>query len=156
MWLYNGEEFTEEMINKNYGFVYIIKNLQTYKKYIGKKFFYSKRTLPPLKGKKRKRHIIKESNWKSYYGSSKSLHDDIKKYGKLNFYREIISIHPNKTETNYHELKLQIMLDVLQETDINGERVYYNENINRIFYPSDKYIRERKILHENYREFSNE
>jgi len=156
MWNYKGETFTQDNVENHYGFVYMIVNNLTGKKYIGKKVFYSKITRPPLKGKKRKRRMIKTSNWEKYWGSSKYLNEDIKKLGKDNFTREIISLHPDKTEINYHELKLQVMLDVLQSTNKNDERLYYNENINRIFYPSDKYKEERRILHENYTEFNNE
>ena len=70
MWSYNGKEFTSEMIEEYVGFVYIITNLETNMKYVGKKLFTSKRTLPPLKGKTRKRKVVKESDWMEYYGSS--------------------------------------------------------------------------------------
>ena len=72
-WTYNDTALTEPPTNA-YGFVYNIRNLITGQEYIGKKFFYSKRTLPPLKGKKRKRHVVKESDWKKYTSSS----DDVK------------------------------------------------------------------------------
>ena len=52
-WKYNGEEFTEDLIGDNYGFVYEIINLTNNKKYIGKKFFYSAKT-KQVKGKKKK------------------------------------------------------------------------------------------------------
>jgi len=39
-WTYKSEDFTEDLIGDNYGFVYIITNQVTNKKYIGKKFFY--------------------------------------------------------------------------------------------------------------------
>ena len=43
MWLYNDQEFTEDMIGDNVGFVYLITNLQNGRKYIGKKTFWFKR-----------------------------------------------------------------------------------------------------------------
>ena len=70
---------TPKDIKKYAGFVYLITNIKTGKKYIGKKFFWSKRTLKPLKGKKTKRRVTKESDWKNYYGSCKKLLEDIKK-----------------------------------------------------------------------------
>ena len=66
-WIYKDTEFTETDILDNYGFVYEITNIQTGKKYIGKKFFYSQKT-KIVKGKK-KRHKI-ESDWKTYHGSN--------------------------------------------------------------------------------------
>jgi len=68
MWYYKGEEFTSEMIGDYIGFVYCITDLSTSKKYIGKKNFKSTRKLKPLKGKTRKRTVVKESDWKSYFG----------------------------------------------------------------------------------------
>ena len=49
------------------GFVYKIIHLPTNKYYIGKKSLSQKRTLPPLKGYKRKRIVISESNWQNYW-----------------------------------------------------------------------------------------
>ena len=151
MWLYDDKEFTDEMIGDNYGFVYQITHILSGKRYIGRKYFYSKRTLPPLKGKKRKRHVIKESNWKVYYGSCKHLTKEIKLYGKDAYKREIISMHIDKGSTNYHELSLQIHLNVLQALNEKGERAFYNDNIFNRFYQSDKYNKERIKLHEKYR-----
>ena len=88
-WIYQGlkfnpdEPFTYEKYGKEwYGFVYVITNRALNKKYIGKKFFWSKKTLPPLKGKKRKRRSIIESNWRDYYGSSANLMEDVETQGK--------------------------------------------------------------------------
>ena len=68
-WFYNGGEFSD--IPEDYiGFVYSITQLDTDKKYVGKKLFWSKKTLPPLKGKNRKRRKIVESDWQDYFGSS--------------------------------------------------------------------------------------
>jgi hypothetical protein len=61
MWYYNGEEFTSEMIGDYVGFVYLITDLSNGKKYVGKKTLMSKRKLPPLKGKTRRRTKIIEN-----------------------------------------------------------------------------------------------
>jgi len=60
-WHYNGKPFTSEMIEDNLGFVYIVTDKRNGKDYIGKKGLVSKRKLPPLKGKKRKRIKIVET-----------------------------------------------------------------------------------------------
>lgn len=41
MWIYNGKEVTEDVMEGNLGFVYLITNLQTGKKYVGKKSEFS-------------------------------------------------------------------------------------------------------------------
>ena len=40
-WLYEGEPFTTDDIGEFFGFVYRITNLQSGKKYIGRKYFWS-------------------------------------------------------------------------------------------------------------------
>jgi len=104
-------------ISKYQGFVYIITNKKTGKYYIGKKFFWSKRTLKPLKGKKRKRHRIVESDWETYWGSSKKLLSDIDKYGKKAFTRNIIVPCETKFDCAYWELHFQMENKVLFDSD---------------------------------------
>lgn len=71
-WTYNGRPITEikDMPEGTIGFIYKITNHQTGEYYIGKKSLYSKRTLPPLKGYKRKRKVVKESKWLEYRSSN--------------------------------------------------------------------------------------
>ena len=123
-WLYNGEEYNPEEAPKEYqGFVYRITEIDTGMKYIGKKFFWSRRTLPPLKGKKRKRKVVKESDWRDYYGSSKQLNETIEVNGKDRYKREILIMCETKGECTYHEARLQFKFDVLLRDD------YYNGQI---------------------------
>jgi hypothetical protein len=107
-----------------FGFVYCITNKVLNKSYIGKKQCVSKVKLKPLKGKKNKRVTIKESDWKSYTGSSKELNEDIIKYGKTNFSFVILEWCNSKFELSYKEIKLQIQEDVLLKEN------YYNGIIN--------------------------
>ena len=71
-WSYQGRPITEisDMPEGTIGFIYKITNHQTGEYYIGKKSLYAKRTLPPLKGYKRKRKVIKESKWLDYRSSN--------------------------------------------------------------------------------------
>ena len=59
-WKYKGNAFTSEDIGDYVGFVYIVTDNTNGMKYIGKKNFYSKTKLKPLKGQKRKRTKISE------------------------------------------------------------------------------------------------
>ena len=128
MWLYP-QEFN---IEDYFGFVYVITNTLTNKKYIGKKFFHHTKKLPPLKGMKRKRTIVKESDWKTYYGSSNILKEELKQHGKDKFKREIIKLCTNKKELTYWETKLQFAYGVLEKPD-----EYYNDNILGKFFTRD-------------------
>ena len=116
-WQYNTKDFTETDIDDNYGFVYIITNTITGKKYIGKKFFYSMKT-KVIKGKKKRYKIA--SDWQTYYGSNTELQNDVKLHGMEHFKREIIHLCKSKGECGYLEAKEQFDRSVLEAND------YYN------------------------------
>lgn len=107
-----------------YGFIYLITNITNNKKYIGKKQCQTIVKRAPLKGKKNKRHDIKETDWKSYTSSSRELNNDIETLGKSNFRFEILKWCNSKWELSYFEAKLQFELEVLLRDD------YYNGIIN--------------------------
>lgn len=116
-WIYEGKDFTEEDIGENYGFVYVITNNATGKKYVGKKFFYSMRT-KVLKGKKKRFKLA--SDWQTYYGSNTELQNDVKMLTESMFTREIIHLCKSKGECGYIEAKEQFDRGVLESND------YYN------------------------------
>jgi len=116
-WTYKGEDFTEEMIGDNYGFVYQIVNEFSGKKYIGKKFFYSSKT-KQVKGKKKRYKV--SSDWKTYYGSNSVLNEDVTTIGVEKFTREILHLCKTKGECGYLEAKEQFVRGAL-ESDL-----YYN------------------------------
>lgn len=107
-----------------FGFIYEICNTVTGRKYIGKKQCTSKLKRKPLKGKKNKRIEIRESDWKTYTGSSKELNEDIEKYGKDKFTFTILHACGSKWELGYREIKEQIARDVILRDD------YYNGILN--------------------------
>tara|TARA_Y100001937_G_scaffold42851_1_gene60621 strand:+ start:6364 stop:6813 length:450 start_codon:yes stop_codon:yes gene_type:complete len=123
-WVFEGRTFLSEDINDLYGFVYRITNIQSGKKYIGRKYFWSFRKPP---GKKRK--VKQESDWQKYYGSCPELKEDIKKYGKEIFSREILSLHETKGNCNFEETKQLFLNNVLSEALDDGSPAYYNSNI---------------------------
>ena len=122
-WTYQGkivEEISEEYI----GFVYLITNLTNGKKYIGKKLAKFKVTKKPLKGKKNKRRSTKESDWRTYWGSSDKLNEDVEHLGPENFTREILYYCTSRGELSYLEAKEQFDREVLKTDE------YYNGIIN--------------------------
>jgi len=123
-WTYNGEVFDTDNIQDHFGFVYHIQCRKTGRSYIGRKYFWSYRT---PKGKSRR--VKQESDWKKYYGSCPELKEDVKKYGKEFFNREILSLHKTKGECNYEETRQLFLNNVLREYLDNGEFAYYNSNI---------------------------
>ena len=123
-WLCEGSTFTSNDIGDFFGFVYCITNTNNGRKYIGRKYFYAFRT---PKGKKRK--VKQESDWKKYYGSCPELKEDVKLYGKLQFKREIISLHTTKGQCNYEETRQLFYNNVLTEANEHGIPKFYNSNI---------------------------
>ncbi len=109
------------------GFVYLITNELTNRKYVGRKYLWAK-TSKKVVGRKRRVRSVKESDWQTYKSSCKELVQDINKFGLENFKFEILSFHRTRAETNYEETKQQFIRDVLYSR-INGQYEYYNENI---------------------------
>jgi hypothetical protein len=116
-WTYNDIDFTEEQIGDNYGFVYIITNTVSGKKYIGKKLFYASKT-KQVKGKKKKYKA--PSDWQTYYGSNDKLAKDVLQLGQDKFTRKILHLCKTKGECSYLEAKEQFVNGVLESQD------YYN------------------------------
>ena len=120
-------------IRDSFGYVYCITNLQSGKKYIGRKYFTQRRK--PRGGK---RKVTTESDWKRYYGSSKELKQDVTKFGRNTFKREILSLHRTKGWVNYEETRQLFLNNVLSE-DAN----YYNSNILGRYMKKDYYNEQR-------------
>jgi len=133
-WLFNNEVFNDSDIGKFVGFVYLIVNNITSKKYIGRKYFHQVRK---VKGKSRRQRS--DSDWKKYYGSSKGLLDDVESLGKENFTRIILSLHTTRGDCNYEEVKQQFNQNVLEEEG------WYNENINGKWHRKPTHIAEARL-----------
>lgn len=127
-WLYENQEISnlpEDCI----GFVYLITNLMSGRKYIGKKLAkFSKTTYKTVKlknGTKKKKKIRSkvDSDWMDYYGSSVELSKDVDTLGKDNFKREILYYCNSKAQCSYIEAREQFRHQVLESTD------YYNGQI---------------------------
>lgn len=123
-WLYRDEPYdpAPDTLDpkKIYAFVYLIDDLDTGRKYIGKKvmFFKSFKTV-----KKKKKRVLKESDWREYYGSSDVLNEEIVKRGRDRFRRTILHFCPNKSTANYLEAYEQFRLGAILDPR------YYNEQI---------------------------
>ena len=122
-WTYQDEP-VEELPEDCEAFVYLITNLIDHKKYVGKKLAKFKTTKKPLKGRKNKRRGTKESDWKTYWGSSERLIADVEKHGEEQFTREILYYCPSRGVASYLEAKEQFERKVLEVDD------YYNGIIN--------------------------
>ena len=126
-WMYKEKEyaptFEEIQADGLCGFVYIITNQLTGRKYIGQKKLISI-TRRKVKGKTRRVTTKSMSNWQDYWGSSRTLLEDVEKFGKEHFTREILDLCEAKGLMNYLELKYQMERNVLFTDD------YYNGIVN--------------------------
>ena len=122
MWYYNNELY-DEAPKKYMGFVYLITDLTTNRKYIGKKLFWNTRKLKPLKGKTRRRTQVVESNWKNYYGSNEELQQLVENSHAERFEREILHLCEKKGIMSYLEAREQFDRNVLLSDE------YYNNFI---------------------------
>ena len=133
MWLYKNKvvESIQDMPQGTYGFIYEVIHNPTGRKYLGKKVLQFNRTLPPLKGMKRKRKVVKESDWKTYYGSHTEIKGLIKEGKQEEFSREILQYVPTKKLLTYFECKYLFIKEVLEHNE------YINDNILAKFYRKD-------------------
>ena len=125
------------------GFVYKITNLTDGKFYIGKKYFqYNKKKkltkkqladLPPGPGRKPTHEIVRvESDWKTYWGSSKELLEAVRVLGEDHFECMILMPCKTKKQLTYYEMHYQCKYECL----IPGTNSY-NDNILGKFFTRD-------------------
>jgi serine/threonine protein kinase len=138
----------EDMPEGTYGFIYKVVHLPTKKKYIGKKVLFfernvklGKRETEALREERKaagiggrvpaKKKVVKESDWKTYYGSQ----EEIKKLARTSkpedWTREILDFVPTKKLLTYYEIKHIFKNDALEDSD------FLNDNILGKFYQKD-------------------
>lgn len=125
-------------INEYYGYVYMTVHSETGRTYIGKKAFQHTQTkklgkkelaeIPIARGKRpSKKTIVKESDWKTYYGSN----TEVKSLPKNELKRYVLMLCKNKKELTYWETKYLFQYNVLEDDR------YMNDNILGKFYRKD-------------------
>ena len=144
MWLYKEQviEKIEDMPQGTFGFIYITTHTSSGVSYIGKKSLYhnvrrklTKKELAEHTGRGRKpttEVVQKESDWKTYYGSTKQIVELIKGGKQEDFTREIIQFVSNKKLLTYYENKFLFINEVLEHPD-----KWMNDNIQGRFFTKD-------------------
>lgn len=151
MWLYKNEviKSINQMPENSYGFIYQVTHLPTNRKYIGKKVLYfernvklGKRELQALKEERKakgiggrapaKKKVVKESDWRTYYGSQTEIKELVNNGKESDFKREILKFVDNKKHLTYYECKYLFIYEVLE-----NNKEYINDNILAKFYSKD-------------------
>jgi hypothetical protein len=142
-WKYKGKDIEDADIPaKSIGFIYIIRQLSTGKKYIGRKMLTSAST-KTVNGKKKKTR--KESDWKDYWSSSPKIKEWIEEAGGTqDFTKEILVFVSSKGMLVYAEECSLYMLGVLESND------WVNMNIRSKVYKNwckpDEALQLRQVL----------
>lgn len=143
MWLYNNTTISsiEETPENSIGFIYKITCTKTGKFYIGKKNLYSTISKPLTKkelseydkpGKKpTKKKVTKESDWKTYLGSSKEFKQYVKDNGSENFTKEILQFCKSKKSLTLYEI-----IHIIKYNCLESE-LSFNDNILGKFFKKD-------------------
>lgn len=125
-------------INEYVGYIYVTSHMPTGRQYIGKKIFFhttnkklGKKELleiPITRGKRpTKKQVVKESDWKTYYGSS----TEIKSLPKEEMLRHVLKLCKTSKQLTYWETKYLFQYNVLEDDR------YINDNILGKFYRKD-------------------
>jgi hypothetical protein len=125
-------------INEYIGYIYVTLHIPTGRRYIGKKNFFhtlnkklGKKELaeiPVTRGKRpSKKSVTKESDWKTYYGSS----TEVKSLPKDEMTRYILKLCKTSKQLTYWETKYLFQYNVLEDDH------YINDNILGKFYRKD-------------------
>ena len=144
-WIYQNKEIgtISDFPNNTFGFVYRIIHTPSQKSYIGKKVLQytrkvklTKKELKEYEGVVGRRPsyklVVKESDWKTYWGSNKYMKELYKTEPKENFKRNILICVPTKKLLTYYEVKYQMGYQVLENPD-----EFYNDNILGKFFTKD-------------------
>ena len=144
-WKYQQREILEfsDFPEITHGFVYRIIHIPSQKSYIGRKILQNtskvklgKKEIAEYAGVVGRRPsyklVVKESNWKNYWGSNKHLNELYKTEPKENFERQILTFAPSKKLLTYYEVKYQMIYQVLETPE-----EFFNDNILGKFYTKD-------------------
>ena len=133
----------EDFPPSTFGFTYRVTHIPSGKMYLGKKVLkftrkakLGKKDLALYEGTKGRKpsykQVVKESDWKTYWGSNKILLNLLENEPIENFKREILTLAPTKKLLTYEETKALFLYSVLE-----NPHEYFNDNILGKFFTKD-------------------
>jgi hypothetical protein len=146
-WIYNGQSITElsDMPEGTIGFIYKITNGKTGQYYIGKKNVatirkrnFGKKEIAALTDKRMKRYemIVKESDWKDYRSSNKTVQSWFEDTENDQLELRILRFCQSSKSLTYYELQEQFSHNVLADSNA------LNDNLLGKFFRKDLEISE--------------
>lgn len=125
---------------KHIGFVYIIRDRTTGQAYVGRKQVWMSKSgvkgcksrTPDRGSPKWKQCCWRESDWRVYSGSSKSLLAHFKLHPEHEYEYEVLRTCATKGRLSYEEAKEQWKHDVLDARLSDGSYKFFNGNIQAI------------------------
>jgi hypothetical protein len=140
-WKFKGRELQDtDIIEDAVGFIYLITQLSTGKRYIGRKLM-TKAGTKTVNGKKKK--IRLQSDWKDYWSSSPQIKEWIKEAGGTHdFKKEILVFCTSRGSLVYSEEKALYVMGVLENDD------FINSNIRSKCYRSWVKAEDARALNE--------
>lgn len=124
-WFYKGQEINSEedlpKDKKYIGFIYLITQKSSGKKYIGRKLLHKTKYVTVNKKKKK---VMVQSDWLTYYSSSPVINEHIEQHGTDDFGREILTFVSSKGNMVYCEELALYTVGALEQPDL-----WLNENI---------------------------
>lgn len=143
MWIYKNQP-VENIEGEYFGFVYLITDTVTGKKYVGKKMLTMSKPdktktyyktgpkkgelKPPKKGRA-------ESKWRTYCSSSKIIQALVKTHGLQRFHREILMFCKSRSELTYQESKHIFVLGCLESDEYLNDWVSCSISKRHIYKP---------------------
>lgn len=138
--------------DNNFGFIYLITELSTGRKYIGSKQY---RFWQGQKGGYKctdvrdkdwwNPKLWKESDWRYYISSSKDLAPQIEA-DRADYYMEVLCLCQDKLSLMLKEIELQMEANVLEAEMEDGDYLYYNANVGRCLFRAPLSKSKMKLL----------
>lgn len=116
-WKYNGQEISS--LNQDVAYVVYLITYTDNTKYVGMKAVWTQRRVKPLKGMRvnAKRMVLKESNWKTYNGSS------VNNEGKKAVSKDILHLCSNRRTATYLEAKELFSRSAIENDEYNNQNI---------------------------------
>ena len=151
-WSFRGKVVDDDFFTKVcdagfLGFIYEITEEETGKKYIGKKGLLRKYKRK-LKGSTRNTITWKESDWRTYHGSSPVLMERVAS-GEYTYDRQILLLCRGKADMMYYEVKHQLDKNVVFDENYYNQMLHIRCSGRGITLPDDLEKQNEELLNDH-------